>query len=272
MPIPTRRPSTPQSMRFFACRTVTTFPPTTSSSGNSSFIHLTIWCWKMLSPWLLSTTMASTPAATRALTRTLSEGRVPTDAATRRLLFLSFTAIGNSAFLLRSFRAMSDTSRPAFETMGNLPFLDLCTIWFAAASSTPSSAVTRSPIFVMMELTMVESRSVRKSVSRRVTRPSSLVPILPSDVTGKPVKPHCLRSSSSCERSIVGLMQTGSVMKPLLYFLTLVTSSTWSSTDMFGWITPMPPSRAMPIAILDSVTVSMGLETIGVFSLIFFVN
>jgi hypothetical protein len=42
--------------------------------------------------------------------------------------------------------------------------------------------------------------------------------------------------------------------------------------DMLLWMTPMPPSRAMPIAILDSVTVSMGLETSGVFSVIFLVN
>merc|ERR1719171_2634425 len=49
----------PQSMRCFACNFVTTLPPITWRLGNSFFIHLTISCWKWLSPWLLSTTMAS---------------------------------------------------------------------------------------------------------------------------------------------------------------------------------------------------------------------
>ncbi len=46
------------------------------------------------------------------------------------------------------------------------------------------------------------------------------------------------------------------------------TSSTCCSMDIFLWIIPMPPSRAMAIAILDSVTVSMAEVIMGVLSVI----
>mmetsp|Transcript_65260 Transcript_65260/g.185246 ORF Transcript_65260/g.185246 Transcript_65260/m.185246 type:complete len:283 (-) Transcript_65260:283-1131(-) len=272
MPMPTRRASTPESMRCFACRFVTTLPPMTWRSGNCCFIHLTMSCWNALSPWLLSTTMASTPAATSAVARVRSSGRVPMLAATRNCLFASLVASGYSAFFLRSVRAIRATRKPVFETMGSFPFLVLWMISFAACSSTPSSAVTSSSTLVMTWLTEVPLRSLTKSQSRRVTNPSSLDPILPSEVTGKPVKPHVDRTSSSSASAVVGFTQMGSVMKPLLYFLTFVTSSTWSSMDILLWMTPMPPSRAMPIAILASVTVSMGLETRGVFNVIFLVK
>src|SRR6266567_93306 len=42
--------------------------------------------------------------------------------------------------------------------------------------------------------------------------------------------------------------------------------------DMFLWITPMPPSRAMAIAMSDSVTVSIAAETSGMLSGILRVN
>merc|ERR1719221_647051 len=73
---------------------------------------------------------------------------------------------------------------------------------------------------------------------------------------------------SMSDNNIVGWIQTGSVMKPLLYFFTLLTSVACSWIVKLLWMTPMAPSSAMPIAILCSVTVSIGLETIGVFNLI----
>mmetsp|Transcript_10142 Transcript_10142/g.28679 ORF Transcript_10142/g.28679 Transcript_10142/m.28679 type:complete len:298 (+) Transcript_10142:593-1486(+) len=272
MPMPTRRASTPQSRRCFAWRRVTTLPPMTWRSGNSCFIHRMMSCWKTLSPWLLSTTTASTPAETSARTRSRSVGRVPTAAATMRQPLPSLVASGKSACFRRSVRATSATRRPVLVTMGSLPFLEDWMASLACASSTPSSAVTRSFNAVMTELTRTEVRSITKSVSRFVTRPRSLEPIFPFSVTGKPVKPHCLRSSSSSESSMVGWMQTGSMMKPLRYRFTFMTSSDCSWIDMLVWMTPMPPCKAIPIAILDSVTVSMGLETMGVFSLMVLEN
>mmetsp|Transcript_108581 Transcript_108581/g.350520 ORF Transcript_108581/g.350520 Transcript_108581/m.350520 type:complete len:298 (+) Transcript_108581:109-1002(+) len=268
MPMPTRSASTPQSMRCFAWRFVTTLPPMTWRSGNSSFIHRMMPCWKVLSPWLLSTTMASTPAITKALTRSLSLCLVPTAAATIKQPFSSLVASGKSACFRRSVRATRATKRPACVTMGSLPFFESWMRLLACAKSTPSSAVMRSAMVVMTEPTRTESRSCTKSVSRFVTRPRSLEPILPFSVTGKPVKPHWRRRSSSSESSIVGEMQIGSMMKPLLYFFTRMTSADCASTERFVWMTPRAPSSAMAMAMRDSVTVSIGLETMGVRSLI----
>mmetsp|Transcript_112198 Transcript_112198/g.356543 ORF Transcript_112198/g.356543 Transcript_112198/m.356543 type:complete len:289 (-) Transcript_112198:331-1197(-) len=269
MPIPTRRASTPQSIRCFACLIVTTFPPMTCKSGNSAFIQRTMSCWKVLSPWLLSTMMASTPAATRALTRSRSSRRVPMAAATMRLPFLSFVAKGNSACLLMSVRATRAIRRPPLVTTGNLPSFFSRMIMFAAANSMHSSATVKSPNFFMIDPTDVEDLLSRKSVSRFVTRPKSLEPMLPSSVTGKPVKPHLRRKSSNSAKVVVGMMQIGSKMKPFLYRFTFVTSLTCASRLKFVWITPMPPFNAIAIAILCSVTVSIGLDTMGVFKLIF---
>mmetsp|Transcript_72056 Transcript_72056/g.134707 ORF Transcript_72056/g.134707 Transcript_72056/m.134707 type:complete len:213 (+) Transcript_72056:649-1287(+) len=149
MPMPTRKPSAPQSIRFFACRFVTTLPAMTWMSGNSCLIHLTMSCWKVLSPWLLSMTIASTPASWSNFTRSLSCGRVPMAAATTSLFLESLVAKGNSAFLLRSFLAISAVSLPVLLTMGSFPFLLSLRVALAAASSTPSSAVIKSCTGVM---------------------------------------------------------------------------------------------------------------------------
>mmetsp|Transcript_4665 Transcript_4665/g.13029 ORF Transcript_4665/g.13029 Transcript_4665/m.13029 type:complete len:298 (+) Transcript_4665:120-1013(+) len=272
MPMPTRNPSTPQSMRCFACRRVTTLPPTTCRSGNCDFIQRMISCWNVLSPWLLSTTIASTPAATRACTRSRSPGRVPTAAATRRLPLASLVAKGNSACFMMSVRATSATIRPPFVTIGSFPNLESAKIWLAVGKSTPSSATVTWANFFITMFTIVDPRSSTKSVSRRVISPSSREPMWPSSVTGKPVKPQRRRRSSNSTRFIVGLMQIGSRMKPLLYFFTFMTSFACASMLMLLWITPMPPWRAIAMAIRCSVTVSMGLETIGVCNAIFLVN
>mmetsp|Transcript_21962 Transcript_21962/g.58004 ORF Transcript_21962/g.58004 Transcript_21962/m.58004 type:complete len:298 (+) Transcript_21962:261-1154(+) len=270
MPMPTRSPSAPESIRCFACLFVTTLPATTWSSGNSCFIQRTISCWKKLSPWLLSMMMASTPAATRLRTRSLSAGRVPTAAATISLFCESLVASGKSIFFCKSFRATRATRQPSAVMMGSLAFFDSISFWFAAGRSTPSGAVTRFANLVMTDPTCVVMRSFTKSVSRFVTKPSSFDPILPSAVTGKPVKPHVSRSSSSCASVVVVRMHLGSMMKPLLYCFTSNTSLTCSSTKRFVWMTPRLPCSAMAIAILLSVTVSIGLDTMGVRSAIFF--
>ena len=50
---------------------------------------------------------------------------------------------------------------------------------------------------------------------------------------------------------------------PLSNFLTARTSSAWRATSRFLWITPMPPTWAMTIAMRLSVTVSMAEESSG---------
>mmetsp|Transcript_66963 Transcript_66963/g.146025 ORF Transcript_66963/g.146025 Transcript_66963/m.146025 type:complete len:241 (-) Transcript_66963:144-866(-) len=214
-------------------------------------------------------TMASTPASARSRTRSLSAGRVPMAAATISLFSLSFVARGYSAAFLRSVRVMRATSRPSLFRMGSLPFLESRMIWLAAGSSMPSSAVTSSALFVIASETGVEPRFSRKSVSRFVTRPSSSLSMLPSFVTTKPVKPTFFRRASSSSIVIDAGTQMGCMMKPFLYFFTLATSSACTSAERLVWMTPMPPSRAIAMAMFDSVTVSIGLDTIGVFRAMF---
>ena len=61
-------------------------------------------------------------------------------------------------------------------------------------------------------------------------------------------------------------MVTGSAISPLSDRFTRSTSSAWRSMDMFLWMMPIPPSRAMVIAIRLSVTVSMAAEMSGMAS------
>mmetsp|Transcript_40794 Transcript_40794/g.88369 ORF Transcript_40794/g.88369 Transcript_40794/m.88369 type:complete len:241 (+) Transcript_40794:764-1486(+) len=212
---------------------------------------------------------ASTPALTSALTLSRSAGRVPTAAATRSCLLRgSFVALGNSTFFLMSVLETIATSNPLAVTMGSFPFLELCNFSLHFSRSQPSSSTTKSFTGVMMALRRV-LRSSTKSQSRLVTRPRSLAPMRPLSVTGKPVKPKRFFNSSSSSKVMVGGTQTGSKIKPALYFFTLCTSAACASTERFVWITPIPPSKAIAMAILDSVTVSMGLDTMGVFKWIF---
>ena len=51
---------------------------------------------------------------------------------------------------------------------------------------------------------------------------------------------------------------------PLWLRLTFCTSAAWSSLDRLRWITPMPPWRAIPIAIRASVTRSIAADTSGI--------
>src|SRR5256886_15203544 len=54
-----------------------------------------------------------------------------------------------------------------------------------------------------------------------------------------------------------GEIVTGFRIMPLSDFLTLSTSAAWSAAESTRWMIPMPPSRAIAMASLASVTVSM---------------
>ena len=65
---------------------------------------------------------------------------------------------------------------------------------------------------------------------------------------------------------------TGSIIIPDSERFTALTSAAWFLIVMFLCKTPMPPLRAIAIAISDSVTVSIAAETIGTFNPIFLLN
>lgn len=119
---------------------------------------------------------------------------------------------------------------------------------------------------------VIKVDSLKKSASRFVTRPSNLECSLPLSVTGKPEKPHFSRSFASSPHVMFGVMHRGLLMKPCSYRLTFSTCATCFSIGILEWIIPMPPSKAIAMAIVVSVTVSMGLDAIGVFKEIDFVK
>ena len=61
-------------------------------------------------------------------------------------------------------------------------------------------------------------------------------------------------------------------MTPFSERFTMSTCSACMSMGMLLWMTPMPPSRAMAMAMRYSVTVSIAALMMGVLSLIFFVR
>ena len=71
-----------------------------------------------------------------------------------------------------------------------------------------------------------------------------------------------ISSSASNSRAVFGSV-TGSEIMPLWLRLTFCTSDACSAADMLRWITPMPPLRAMAIAIRASVTLSIAADTSG---------
>jgi hypothetical protein len=90
-------------------------------------------------------------------------------------------------------------------------------------------------------------------------------------VTGKPPKPHCSFSALASATVVFGLITIGSVMKPFSNLLTFLIISLCSSTLQLWCTTPTPPSKAICIAMFDSVTVSIGDDVKGVLRVIFLV-
>ena len=59
-------------------------------------------------------------------------------------------------------------------------------------------------------------------------------------------------------------MQMGSMMQPFLQRSASELSQARSSMHMLVWMMPLLPSRAVTMAILDPLTLSIGLDTMGV--------
>ena len=97
-------------------------------------------------------------------------------------------------------------------------------------------------------------------MSRFVTMPTSL----PSgSTTGRPLTRNRPQRASTSLTVASGVVVTGWVIIPDSLRFTRSTWSAWSATDRFRWITPIPPRRAIAIAIRDSVTVSIAEDSSG---------
>ena len=105
-------------------------------------------------------------------------------------------------------------------------------------------------------------------ISRLVMMPMSL----PWSQMGTPEMRYLAMSSSASARVWPGASQKGLVMTPFSLRFTMSTCSACWPMDMFLWMMPMPPSRAMAMAIRYSVTVSMAALITGIFRRIFLVS
>ncbi len=108
-----------------------------------------------------------------------------------------------------------------------------------------------------------KSAPSQKRMSRLVRmptrRPSSSVIGTPENLN------RCISASASCSDAL-GRNVTGSVIIPLWLRFTRCTSAACRAISRLRWITPIPPWRAIAIAIGDSVTLSIAAETSGMAS------
>ena len=119
-----------------------------------------------------------------------------------------------------------------------------------------------SGAFVMTSRTSVVafSNGETKRMSRLVMMPTSV----PSpSTTGRPETRNWPQSASTSATVASGVVVTGLVIMPDSLRLTLSTCAAWSSIERLRWRMPMPPWRAMAIAMRDSVTVSIAAESSG---------
>jgi len=159
-----------------------------------------------------------------------------------------------------SFTVIRPRSIMRSSTTGSFSIRCLARMACAVSSVVPTGAVISS-LRVMTSVTRsVWSSSKRRS--RLVRMPTSL----PSSVMGTPEM--WKRAMIACASASVALggSVTGSTIMPLSLRFTRSTCAACSAMLMFLWITPMPPRRASPMAMPDSVTVSIAALTMGMFT------
>ena len=87
-----------------------------------------------------------------------------------------------------------------------------------------------------------------------------------SSVTGTPDTWYWAMRFMASVIEVSGDTVIGLVIIPDSERFTRSTSAAWSVMERLRWMTPIPPSRAIAMASLDSVTVSMAADTSGIAS------
>ena len=90
--------------------------------------------------------------------------------------------------------------------------------------------------------------------------------------TGTPEMRNFAMRASASSRVLSGPREKGFVMTPFSERFTISTCSACASIGMLLWMTPMPPSRAIAMAMRYSVTVSIAALMMGVLSLMVLVR
>ena len=260
--MPTLMASAPASIMASAAARVARLPPMTCTrSPNSFFTRDTISSTPVLCAWAVSTTRASTPASASAWARFQESSPVPMPAPTSRRPEPSLEELGYWSCLTKSLTVIRPVSLPSPSTIGSFSTLWVRSRFRAASPETPCSATT-SGMGVMTSRTG-RFGSVSKRMSRLVQMPTSLPS---SSTTGRPEMRKRAHLASTSPMVSSGVQVTGLETMPASERLTISTCCAWSSTDRLRCRMPMPPWRAMAMAMRDSVTVSMAAEMMGTLS------
>ena len=217
-------------------------------------------------PWAESRPSTSTPASTRAATRSSTSAVAPMAAPTSRRPFSSRAELGYTSAFSMSLMVMRPFRWKSLSTMGSFSTLWRRRISLASARVVPSGAVTRFSLVITLSMSWLIS--VSNFMSRLVMIPMSL----PLSQMGTPEMRNLAISSSASAKVWPGASQKGFVMTPFSERLTISTCSACWLMDIFLWMIPIPPSRAMAMAMRYSVTVSMAALISGIFRRIFFVS
>ena len=129
----------------------------------------------------------------------------------------------------------------------------------------PTRPVTSGILVITSPTSRAGSGSNR--MSRLVMMPSSFIC---GSTTGTPEMWKRAHIASASPMVASGEMVIGSSIIPASERLTTSTWCAWSSMDRLRWMMPSPPCRAIATAIRDSVTVSIGEETRGTWTVIRF--
>ena len=156
---------------------------------------------------------------------------------------------------------MSPLRQPLPSMIGSFSILNFLSISCASSSVVPSGAVTRFSLVIAYLIFLEKSVSKRKSLF--VMMPLSLPS---SSVIGTPLILYLPMSSSASARVCSSDSLNGSIITPCSLLFTLSTSVACCSIVIFLCIIPMPPSRAIVIAMEDSVTVSIAALISGMFN------
>ena len=193
----------------------------------------------------------------RAAARSSRSGPTPIAAPTRSRPIVSLLECGWRVALSISLTVMRPRRRLCSSTSGSFSMRCACRISLASSRPMPGRAVITR---VVITSRTGRSRRFSKRRSRLVRMPTRR----PSATTGKPEMPWRSMIASASPIFCSGCTVTGSAIIPLSYFFTAATSAACRSIERLRWIKPRPPICAIAIAVRDSVTVSIGLETSGI--------
>ena len=261
-PIPILMASAPALIRALVASAVPTLPAISSQLLYFLLMLRTMSTTPFEWPCAVSTTTTSTAAAISASTRSIVSAVTPTAAPTRNLPCESLQASGWAFFFWISLKVISPLRMPPLSTTGSFSILCCWRRLSALSSVVPTGAVTRFSSVITSEIFCFFFGWNRRSLLVRM--PTSFPA---AEMIGMPEIWYLRIVSSASPTVWSGRIVTGSMIMPLSERLTLSTCSACAAIAMFLWMTPIPPSRAMAIAIAASVTVSIAEDISGMLSL-----